>query len=188
MHRRQPLPRLWLFTDERQGEALWAALARLPRGAGVVFRHYSLAEAERRMMFEAVRRVARRRRLLLILAGSERLAFHWRADGSHGRSRHRARRLRTAPVHNLKQIRAAEQAGAALLFLSPVFATRSHPCAAALGRQHFALLARTTRLPVVALGGMTHAKSRTLRHAHGWAGIDAWSAPASDQKRKAVPT
>src|SRR5439155_26981070 len=42
MHARHPLPRLWLMTDERQGDGLWAALERMPRGAGVVFRHYSL--------------------------------------------------------------------------------------------------------------------------------------------------
>ena len=27
MRSRQPLPRLWLMTDERMGEALWDALA-----------------------------------------------------------------------------------------------------------------------------------------------------------------
>ena len=30
MRRRQPLPRLWMMTDERQGDALWEALDRLP--------------------------------------------------------------------------------------------------------------------------------------------------------------
>src|SRR3546814_3022387 len=46
MHRRQPLPHLWMMTDERQGETLWRALYRLPRGAGVVFRHHSLPPRE----------------------------------------------------------------------------------------------------------------------------------------------
>ena len=54
MHRRQPLPRLWLMTDERQGDGLLAALARLPAGAGIVFRHYSLPEAARRALFDRV--------------------------------------------------------------------------------------------------------------------------------------
>ena len=35
MKRRQPLPRVWLMTDERQGDGLWGALERLPRGAGM---------------------------------------------------------------------------------------------------------------------------------------------------------
>ena len=65
MHRRQPLPRLWLITDERQGEELWAALQRLPRGSGIVFRHYGLSPAARETMFLKVQGVARRRRLLV---------------------------------------------------------------------------------------------------------------------------
>src|SRR5690348_8595128 len=59
MQRRQPLPRLWLMTDERQGDALWEALERLPRGAGIVFRHYGLSAGERRRLFEQVRKAAR---------------------------------------------------------------------------------------------------------------------------------
>ena len=54
------------MTDERQGDALWSALERLPRGAGIVFRHYTLARRERRLLFDRVRRVARRRGLLLV--------------------------------------------------------------------------------------------------------------------------
>ena len=40
------------MTDERLGDGLWAALERLPKGSGVVFRHYGLAPAERRALFE----------------------------------------------------------------------------------------------------------------------------------------
>jgi thiamine-phosphate pyrophosphorylase len=169
------------MTDERQGDALWGALERLPRG-GVIFRHYGLAKEERRTLFERVRRVCRRRRLLLIVAGE---AFG-RADGYHGRGPRRAPGLRTAPAHDLGEIRSAERAGAALIFLSPVFPTRSHPGARALGRMRFALMARQSRVPVIALGGMNERRARHLPGAYGWAAIDAWSEPA--QKRKAVPT
>lgn len=175
MPRRQPLPRLWLMTDERQGERLWAALERLPRGAGVVFRHYSLDRRERRQLFERVRRVARRRRLFLLAAGG------LRADGSHGGG---GGGLRSASAHNLRELKAAERRGAQLVFLSPAFATRSHPHARALGPIQFGLIARHARVPIIALGGMDALKARRLPHIYGWAGIDAWF----DQKRKAVPT
>ncbi len=181
MRRRQPLPRLWLMTDERQGDALWAALERLPRGAGVVFRHYGLPRPERRALFERVRRLCRRRRLVLLAAG-EKLG---QADGGHRLKQRRAPGLRTAPAHGLAEIRAAERAGAALVFLSPVFPTRSHPGARTLGRVRFGLIARQADVPVIALGGMDESRARTLPGAYGWAAIDAWSAPV--QKRKAVP-
>ena len=174
MARRQPLPRLWLFTDERLGERLHAAVGRLPRGAGIVFRHYSMAAPERRALFGTLSRIALRRGLMLLLAGPAAQARAWGADGSYDRSRGTG--LRGAPVHDLAGIRAAERAGANLLFLSPVFATRSHPDAIPLGPQAFSRLAHRTRLPVIALGGMNAARGRELRSlgAYGWAGIDAF--------------
>jgi thiamine-phosphate pyrophosphorylase len=179
MDRRQPLPRRWLMTDERQGDTLFDAVARLPAGAGIVFRHTSLVEVARRDLFDRVRNAHPG---LLLLAGSADLARSWSADGSHGLGPGEG--LRTAPAHDLAEIRAAETAGAALIFLSPVFATRSHPDAEPLGPDGFAALATQTRLPVVALGGMNEARAQRLRNAYGWAGIDAWG---GDQKRKAVP-
>lgn len=189
MRRRQPLPRLWLMTDERlggegTGDALWAALARLPRGGGIVFRHYAAPPAARRLLYERVRRIARARRLVLVLAGSVRQAAGWRADGAHGRSphRHAARPLlRTAPAHGRREM-AARAAANDALFLSPVFPTRSHPGARTLGPVRFGLIVPrrqrgASSARILALGGMDAARFRRLRAlgADGWAAIDAWS-------------
>ncbi len=168
MPARQPLPRLWLMTDERLGGDLPGLVARLPPGAGIVFRHYSLAEAERRALFEAVKAAAPGP---VLLAGPAVEAETWGADGSHGRHEGAT----TAPAHHLGEIRAAEAAGAALIFLSPVFPTRSHPGAPVLGPEGFAALARQTSVPVVALGGMDAGRASLLPDAYGWAGIDAWA-------------
>ena len=168
MPARQPLPRLWLMTDERLGDGLFPAIDRLPAGAGIVFRHYSLAKAERRVLFDRVRQAAPGP---VLLAGPADLALAWGADGSHGRHQGAT----SAPAHDLAEIRAAEAAGAALLFLSPVFATRSHPDALVLGPDGFAALAGQTDLPVIALGGMNAPRAQILSGAYGWAGIDAWA-------------
>jgi thiamine-phosphate pyrophosphorylase len=168
MSRRQPLPRLWLMTDERQGEGLWEALERLPKGGGVVFRHYSLAPGERRELFGRLRKVARRRGLFLLAGGAG-----LRGDGVHGG---RGRGFRSASAHGLAELKTAERSGAKLVFLSPAFATRSHPGARALGAVRFGLIARQARIPVIALGGMNSNRARRLPHIYGWAGIDAWSA------------
>jgi thiamine-phosphate pyrophosphorylase len=181
MSARQPygppttLPRVWLLTDERQGDGLFAALARLPPGAGIVFRHYSLPENERRGLFREVLSMARKSGQLLLLAGPAETAKAWRADGSHGRGPGAG--LRSAPAHDLGEIRAAGRDGAALIFLSPVFRTRSHRRAEPLGPVRFGFLCRRTRLPVIALGGVDakRAKALRLRGAYGWGGIDAWS-------------
>ena len=180
MHRRQPLPRLWMMTDERQGNDLRPALGQLPKGAGVVFRHYSLPDPDRRRLFRQVKAVARRRGLLLMLGGPPSLASAWGADGSHGLAGGRVTAphlLRSAPVHDLTELKAAEAAGAHFLFMSPVFRTRSHPGATVLGRVRFGLLRQATDLPVIALGGMDVDRARSLGGLgiHGWAGIDAWA-------------
>lgn len=155
----RPLPRLWLMTDERMGDALIPALRRLPRGSGVVFRHYGLPPAERKALFTRVERIARARRLLLLQGGID-----------HGRRRG----AMTAPVHSIRERIEAERAGAVLLFVSPVFPTASHPGAKPLGRAGFGTIVRGARAPVVALGGMTRARARSLRPfgIYGWAAID----------------
>jgi len=174
-HRKNP-PRLWLMTDERvDAAALVAAADRLPRGrAGIVFRHYRTGVAERRALFEALRRVARRRRLVLMLGGTAREAAAWRADGAHGRDARRVARpmLRSRPVHGVTEALAAR--GVDMAFVSPLFPTRSHPGGGALGRVRFAALARKVALPVIALGGVGPHHRHLLRGigARGWAAID----------------
>jgi thiamine-phosphate pyrophosphorylase len=169
------------MTDERIGDALWPALARLPRGAGVVFRHYGLPLAERKRLFARVRRIARARGLVLVRAGQDRLG---REDGTHNAA---GRGLRTRSAHSRNDAIAAQRAGADAVFVSPVFATRSHPGASALGRVRLGLLVRGLKVPVIALGGITPARAATLERMglYGWAAIDAW---LPDQKRNAVPT
>jgi thiamine-phosphate pyrophosphorylase len=167
------LPRLWLMTDERMGEALWTSLAALPKGSGVVFRHYGSSDREH--LFKAVQRIAKARRLVVVVAGPEKLARRWQSAGSHGRSAHRTIRLRTAPVHSFRELIAAERTGADLLFVSPVFETRSHAGAKALGRVRFGQLIRKAKTPVIALGGITKTRAKSLGGfgIWGWAAIDA---------------
>jgi thiamine-phosphate pyrophosphorylase len=157
------------MTDERQGDGLWPAIERLPFGAGLVFRHYAVPPAERRALWLEVRRRGLAKDLLLIAAGAPLPG----ANGVHNRT---GRGVRTASVHDLAELKAAERAGADLVFLSPVYPTFSHPGAPALGPRRFALIAHQARVPVVALGGMDFERARTLGGAHGWAAIDAWSA------------
>lgn len=169
-----PLPRIWLMTDERQGERLWRALGAMPRNGGIVFRHYGLAPTARRALFDRVRQVARRRGLMLLLAAPPPQARAWGADGAHGRfSRIGAgAMILSASVHDAAELRAARHAD--LVFVSPVFATRSHPGARPLGLPAFAALCARARMPVIALGGMNARRAKRLkaRGAYGWAAID----------------
>lgn len=169
--RHPPIPRLWLMTDPRLGERLWDALERLPRGSGVIFRHYQLPLPERRALFARIAKVARRRGLLLLRAGAEPMRGEM---GTHGR---RGRGPTTWPVHSRREAIAAIRAGADALLVSPVFPTRSHPGAPVIGPVRFGLLIGGLDVPVIALGGMNPRNARRLRPMgiHGWAAIDAWA-------------
>lgn len=172
--RHPPLPRLWLMTDERIAD-LPAAVARLPRGAGVVFRHHATETKQRRALFSQIKRICRTRRLMLILADTPAKARAWGADGAHHRSALASRGLRTVAVHDRRELRVARRTGADLVFVSPVFATRSHPGAETLGAVRLGLLNAGWRDRTIALGGMSPKNFRRLRglELHGWAAIDA---------------
>jgi thiamine-phosphate pyrophosphorylase len=175
------LPKIWLMTDLRLEPRLLDAVRRLPFGSGVIVRHYGLDLQGRYDLFASIRRICKRRGHMVFLAGSERLAIAWHADGFHGRTtsrRQSTRMMQSAPVHNVREIRQAKRASVDAMFLSPLFATQSHPGAYPLGRLAFNRLSRLAgKCAVIALGGMTRRKGATLdqNSAYGWAAIDAFN-------------
>jgi thiamine-phosphate pyrophosphorylase len=172
------LPRLWLISDARNDTVLEAALRRLPRGSGFIYRHYHLGDPERWRRFRALRRIARGCRHIVILADSALTAREWGADGNYGSARalwpKRAGLLTLATAHDLGEIALANSMGADAVLLSPVFATRSHPGEAVLGPVRFRLLAQHARVPVIALGGV-HQHNARLLGCERWAAIDGLS-------------
>lgn len=197
---KRPLPRLWLMTDERlEASLLLRSIAALPRGSGIVFRHYDTEPTQRHALFRQVRAIARRRHLRLLLADTPRLARRWGADGVHlAGSRARQSPLhrlglgarsplpRSVAAHGPGEVRAARRCRAGVIFLSPVFPTRSHPGGRTLGPHGFARLAALSGAPVVALGGMTPARFRRIKPlgAYGWAAIDALTGRPGGRKGK----
>jgi thiamine-phosphate pyrophosphorylase len=161
-------PVTWLMTDERLGEGLWTALRKLPPGSGVVFRHHATPPAERRTIHRRVRRIAKARGLVLLVAGG----------GLSGDGVHKAGQgsgLRSWAAHDRAEAVAGWKAGADLLFVSPLYPTRSHPGAPTLGAARAARIGRSLGLPRIALGGMNAQRFRRLRGTfQGWAAIDAW--------------
>jgi thiamine-phosphate pyrophosphorylase len=172
------LPRLWLISDERNDAGLERALKRLPRGSGFIYRHYHLPDPARFHRFRALRRIARARGQVVILADSALTARQWGADGIYGAPRslypRRAGLIQLATAHDMAELGLAARLGADAALLSPVFPTRSHPGGAVLGAVRFRLLARQSRLPVIALGGMTAGRARALGWPR-WAAIDGLS-------------
>ncbi|MCB2060262.1 MAG: thiamine phosphate synthase [Novosphingobium sp.] len=175
------LPDIWLVTDERNDAVLAAAIKRLPRGSGVIFRHYHLDPAQRRALFRSLAREARRRGHKVFLSGNMRQTRRWRADGAYGPPGSLtggAAGMRLVTAHSLREIGQAHRARANAILLSSVFPTRSHPRAKSLGPLRFRLLAAYAKVPVIALGGMTKRRSHAVDWKK-WAAIDGIYGQAS---------
>ena len=176
--RKSALPLLWLLSDARNDEQLENALHQLPRGSGFIYRHYHLPDAERFARFRHLRQVAKARGHTVILADSALTAREWGADGIYGAPRalypRRRDMLMLATAHNLQEIGLANSLGADAVLISPVFPTHSHPGAPSLGSVRFRMLAKHSRVPVIALGGMDPARAKALDWPR-WAAIDGLS-------------
>ena len=94
--------------------------------------------------------------------------------------------VRIHAAHSAIEAVIAHRNRADLIFVSPVYATRTHPGARPLGPLRAASIARHVEIPAIALGGMTEARFKRLRKFGfvGWAAIDGLT---PHQKRKAVP-
>ena len=172
------IPPLALMTDDERLPDPLAAARALPPGSMVVVR---AREAGRRNVLAfAVMKIARARKLTVLIAGDAALA---RACGAHGvhlpeaRSgeaaalRARSGLLITVAAHSFSTLRRAKDVDA--VFLSPVFPTASHPGRAALGAVRANLMARQAKVPVYALGGIGARNAGLLSAFLGIAAIGA---------------
>jgi thiamine-phosphate pyrophosphorylase len=186
LKRQSPLPRIWIVSDARNDAVLERALLRLPRGSGLVFRHYHLAAQERRKRFASLKRIARRSQHLVALSAHPTTARRWGADAAYGPLRLLAQGpavLRLITAHSMREIAQARRARANAVLLSPAFPTRSHPGAKVLGPLRFRLLAKCAGVPVIALGGMNAHRAKHIG-ASRWAAIDSFCGETSRLIRK----
>jgi thiamine-phosphate pyrophosphorylase len=174
------LPAVWFLTDDARAGDAAAAIASLPRGAAVIFRHYTAAN--RAALAVRLAAVCRTRGLMFLVAADWRLAADVHADGLHLPEYAAVRgpssaarlwlrgRMLTVAAHGAHGLARAHEIGAGAALLAPVFPTQSHPGRAALGLARAAALVRTSRVPVLALGGASPHKMAQVRAA-GFAGI-----------------
>ncbi len=141
-----------------------AAAARLPRGAGVIYRAFGASDAL--LTAKALRRIAWARGLVFLVGADARLAASARADGVHlpealAHKAIRLRRLRpgwriTAAAHDRAALVRAGRFGLDAALVSVVFASQSPSARAPLGPVRFASLLRGAHMRVVALGGINN--------------------------------
>ena len=170
--RKRRVPRCWLMCDARLGQCIPAIIAAMPPRSAVVVRPYAMQAEAQAELIRAIRRVARAKRHLLLIAGGGSGAGF---DGRHGGGR-RTTGFLSLSVHNQRELAKANRRKADAVLISPVWPTRSHPDGNSLGTRGFAHLAARSSAKVIALGGVTARGFARLKihGAAGWAAIGAW--------------
>lgn len=183
------LPPLLFFTDPARTPRPWETAARLPAGAGVVFRHFGATDAldQARRLRQATRAAGVR----LLIGLDADLALEVEADGVHlperalsaayGLSGRKPDWILTGAAHSIEAVQRARDLDA--LVLSPVFqaggASASRP---ALGVEGLAHIAAAAPCPAYALGGITAENVTSLTGVCGvaavWSIVQAFGAPA----------
>lgn len=170
-----PLPGRLVITDLARGLDPLAQAAILSAGDALIFRHYEWDRTQRESTGKILRIVCREKKALFLVAGCPRLARALRADGLHLPRWQLARGwnrrgtippgwLVSAAVHNRAELHAAENAGADMALLSPIFPTASHKGEKTLGSVQAAGLVSVSTIPVYGLGGINAITQKRVRH------------------------
>jgi len=173
------------MTDETRSGQLTGVIERMPKDSVLIFRHYGITD--RALAARQVVRACHKRHIRCLIAADALLARRCKADGVHLPEH----MLRGAPVrrfapigwwvtgaaHCRASVRRAQSRNLTAVLLSPVFASRSHPEGKLLGTLAFATIAHSTRIPLIALGGVHphHFRRLAAAGACGVAGIDLFS-------------
>lgn len=157
----------------------------LPRGAAIILRDY--AEPKRAALAHRLRAIAKARGVFFLVGADVALARFVGADGVHlpswaklsdATAPNAGELIVSCACHDGEDLARAAAMGADLAFLSPVFATASHPDAKALGAEAFSTCAAGATLPVLALGGIDERNADRLAgpNVAGFGAINAFLA------------
>ncbi len=172
------LPALFYLTDPERTPDPAATAKHLPRGCGIIYRHFGAPERKRTA--RTLSEITNTHGLYLLIAADPELAesvsahgVHWpEARLSQAREWQGKFALNTASAHSAPAITQAAQAGMDAALVSAVFASDSASAGPALGVAAFRELVRAADLPVYGLGGINADTAGEIADYAGLAAID----------------
>lgn len=180
------LPTLFFVTDPARIAHPEDIAEHLPAGCGIIYRHFGEPHALQRGIL--LKRIARLRRLTLLIGEDEALAADVEADGVHlaERSLQKAPEIAarhpdwvlTAACHDVEMLYRPEVMALNAVFVSPIFASGSASAAKvpALGLKGVQNFTDVSPVPVYGLGGISCDTIPHLRDSRlaGVAAVDAF--------------
>lgn len=172
------LPPALFLTDPDRTRVPERIVAGLPKGWGVIYRHFGAVD--RAEVAASLAKLCRARGLKLLIAADPKLVAAVGADGVHWPFRMRGQmqrwrgrfRLQTMSAHSARELRQAARYPVDAILVSAVFPSRSPSAGTALGPMKFHRLARYCSRPVYALGGVTADTAKLAARSAGFAAVD----------------
>lgn len=168
------LPERWFLTDHQRVNKPFDAVPKLPIGCGIIMRDYGLsADARHARAIELATLCQAQKRPFLIAADAA-LAQVVGADGLHipeglfnkiNGADIADHWIVTASCHSVDALKTVDDTRTDALFVSPIFATKSHVGTHPLGPDGLKNIADHAQSPFYALGGMTENRYQTLKNA-----------------------
>ncbi|MEM9179043.1 MAG: thiamine phosphate synthase [Pseudomonadota bacterium] len=177
-HLPEYLPPIFFLTDPERVPDPIHAIRNLPRGSGVIYRHFG---AENRLTVGAdLQRVCSEMDHKFLVSADPQLALTINADGVHWpevklpstRQWHGRFRLQTASAHSGRAIRRAAQAGMDAVLFSAIFPSASPSAGSPLGAARLRFHKAQAKIPIYALGGLNARNAGRISGVSGGAGIE----------------
>lgn len=177
-HLPRHLPPVLFLTDPQRVNDPVRAIGRLPSGAGVIYRHFGASN--RHDIARQMVKVCAERGLTFLVGADPELAAYVEADGVHWpearltEARHWRGHfhIQTASAHSQRALTLALRTGMDAAMVSTVFASNSASASRPLGASRFRRLAKTSPLPIYALGGVNARTASRLSQVSGLAAIE----------------
>lgn len=141
----------------------------------MIFREYDLKSKEREILAREILAICRKENRKFIIGKNLELARKLKADGVHfsdkdhlplqifNRQNWPRKFIFSFACHNFLSVLKSQQLKADMIFVSPVFATKSHPNVAPLGLRELSKIIRVSKISIFALGGVNEKNIRSLQ-------------------------
>ncbi len=141
----------------------------------MIFREYDLESKKREVLAREILAICRARNHKFLIGKNLQLARKLRADGVHfsdrdhlplqifNRQNWPRKFIFSFACHNFLSVLKSQRLKADMIFVSPVFTTRSHPNIAPLGLRELSKIICVSKIPIFALGGVDEKNIHSLR-------------------------
>ena len=155
----------------------------------VIFREYDLESKDREEVARKIIKICREKNHKILIGKDLAMARKLRADGIHfsdndklpiqifNRQNLPREFIFSFACHNFLSVLKSHRLKADVIFISPIFITKSHPDVEPLGLMQLSKIIRISKIPIFALGGVNKQNIRILQKvgAQGFGGVEIFN-------------